>query len=116
MHIDFDSLRGIGLSQAILSRLGAAGIPPGQCLARVTETQRDRLTLHDGHEDHLARPTHRLHLTLQARDMPPTVGDWVLAGPDDDGEWWVHHVLEAETQVARRANDGRRQLLASNVD
>ncbi|MBK0391864.1 ribosome small subunit-dependent GTPase A [Ramlibacter algicola] len=116
MHIDFDSLRGIGLSQAIVSRLGAEGIPPGLRLARVTETQRDCLTLHDGHEDHLARPTHRLHAVLQARDAPPTVGDWVLAGPDDHGAWWVHERLDPVTQIARRANDGRRQQLASNVD
>ena len=108
-NIDFDSLRAIGLTQEIVTR--AAQLPgpeePAARLARITETQRDWFTLHDGRQERQARALHRLQ---------PIVGDWVVAHEDEHGELWIAHVIEPVTQIARRANDGRRQPLASNVD
>ena len=104
IDIDFQALRLIGLTHAITAQLHALDTPyPGTRLMRVTEVHRDAVVLHDGHAQRRARPV--LDATL-------TTGDWVLA----DAELWVRHRLEPVTEIARRANDGRRQALASNVD
>ena len=117
MHIDIDLLRGIGLSQATLAQLGQAlTTPDGTRLMRVVETQRDRHALHDGRDEHVARLLPAAHQALQAHEDQLTVGDWVLAGPDAHGDVWIGTRLDPVTQIARRANDGRRQPLASNVD
>jgi ribosome biogenesis GTPase len=58
----------------------------------------------------------RLLQGLNAQADALTVGDWVIAQPDTAGDWWVAERIEPVTQIARRANDGRRQPLASNVD
>jgi ribosome biogenesis GTPase len=57
-----------------------------------------------------------VHHALQARDDQLTIGDWVLAGNDAHGDAWIVARIDPVTQIARRANDGRRQPLASNVD
>lgn len=127
MQLDIDLLRGIGLSQATLAHLvqalasigqegSALATPDGTRLMRVVETQRDRHALHDGRDEHVARLLPAAHQALQAREDQLTVGDWVLAGPDAHGDIWIGTRLEPVTQIARRANDGRRQALASNVD
>lgn len=127
MQLDIDLLRGIGLSQATLAHLvqalasighegSALATPDGTRLMRVVETQRDRHALHDGRDEHVARLLPSAHQALQAREDQLTVGDWVLAGPDAHGDIWIGTRLEPVTQIARRANDGRRQALASNVD
>jgi len=117
MHIDIDLLRSIGLSQATLAQLGQSlTTPDGTRLMRVVETQRDRHALHDGRDEHVARLLPAAHHALQAREDQLTVGDWVLAGPDAHGDVWIGTRLDPVTQIARRANDGRRQPLASNVD
>ncbi len=76
--------------------------------ARIVEVHRDRL-------DALA-PDGIVRLTL-----PPAisagdcaVGDWVLAGPDNE----VDTVLDRQTELSRRAagTDARIQLIAANVD
>ena len=120
-NIDFDSLRAIGLTQAIVQKI--AQLPglqepgaPHQFPARITETQRDWFTLHNGRTQRPARALHRVLAQLQARASQLTVGDWVVAHEDAPGELWIAHAIEPVTQIARRANDGRRQPLASNVD
>jgi len=116
--IDFESLRAIGLTQEIVSRTAQLTGPqePGAFLARITETQRDWFTLHDGRTERPARALHRVVEQLQARASQLTVGDWVVARPDEHGDLWITQAIEPVTQIARRANDGRRQPLASNVD
>lgn len=127
IDIDVELLRGLGLTPAIASRaaqlprlldpdpgLGQAG--PGVFLARVVELQRDCVTLHDGRAECSARLLPRLAQQLQAEARPLTTGDWVGARADDFGQAWVVARVEPVTQIARRANDGRRQPLASNVD
>lgn len=117
IDIDFEALRAFGLTPTIASRAVQRIAPePGLRLARVTETQRDCVTLHDGRGEHQARVLQRLVQELNALDQPLTIGDWVAVHVDEHGQAWVVDRVEPVTQIARRANDGRRQPLASNVD
>lgn len=117
IDIHFEALQALGLTQAIAGR--SASLPtsvPGLRLARVIEAQRDCFTLHDGRAEHLARALPRLLQQLQATAEALTIGDWVGMQLDGQGQAWVVERIEPVTQIARRANDGRRQPLASNVD
>ena len=117
IDIDFENLRAIGLTQEIVNRIAQLPAPaPATRLARVVEAQRDWFTLHDGRDERPARALHRLVQELAARASPLTIGDWVTAQEDEHGELWLAQRVEPVTQIARRANDGRRQPLASNVD
>ena len=109
IDIDFASLRRIGLTQAIAAQLPTLGEQPaGTRLARVTEVHRDAALVHDG----------AIQLTVQTLPLPHAsaqqlaVGDWVLVGP----ALRITARLEPATHIARRASDGSRQSLASNVD
>src|SRR5205085_552911 len=72
--------------------------------------------LHDGRHERPARALPRVVQQLQGQASQLTVGDWVLAQSDEHGDLWIAAVAAPVTQIARRANDGRRQSLASNVD
>lgn len=119
--IDSDSLRAIGMTPQIVQQLRElpplAGEPH---VMRVTEMQREGLTLHDGQ---LERPARVLPALLRALDGDGdalAVGDWVLAEQLSPGEWWVHTRMPPLTQIARRLHDGRdkvsRAVIVSNVD
>jgi ribosome biogenesis GTPase len=115
----FERLARIGLTQRVVARLAAfqpSATPGGGSLLRVVETQRDWFTLHDGESPHEARLLRRLQQQLAAGETAVTVGDWVLAERGPPQELWIVEWLPPLTQIARRANDGRRQPLASNVD
>jgi ribosome biogenesis GTPase len=115
IEIDFENLRAIGLTQDAVNR--AAQLNEGEgLLARVTEAQRDWFTLHDGRRERPARALPRVVQQLQAQGEQLTIGDWVAMREDEHGELWIGARVDPVTQIARRANDGRRQLLASNVD
>ncbi|MDR7268669.1 ribosome biogenesis GTPase [Pelomonas saccharophila] len=115
MEFEFETLRALGLTQAVASRV--AQLPTSDLrLARVIEAQRDCYTLHDGRVEQPARALPRLVEQLQARAEPLTIGDWVGMQVDVHGQAWVVDRVDPVTQIARRANDGRRQPLASNVD
>ncbi|MBV8465058.1 MAG: ribosome small subunit-dependent GTPase A [Burkholderiales bacterium] len=118
IDIDFASLRQIGLNQHIAGQLAGIDGPDGSKLAlmRVTEVQRDWLQVHDGRESHQARTRPGLLARLADSEDQLAVGDWVCVQHNALGEHWVEEVLAAETQLVRRANDGRRQVLASNID
>jgi ribosome biogenesis GTPase len=118
INFNLEKLRRIGLTPSIVNQIGALPEPGADSpdLMRVVEAQRDWFTLHDGDAEQPARAARRLVQTLQARATSLTVGDWVLAGRDTAGDLWIAERLEPVTQIARRANDGRRQPLASNVD
>jgi len=117
IEINFETLSALGLTPAIASRAAQSAAPePGQRLARVTEAQRDCFTLDDGLTERQARVLPRLVQQLQATAQALTVGDWVAAHIDAHGQAWIVERIEPVTQIARRANDGRRQPLASNVD
>lgn len=117
IEFDFEALHAFGLTPAIASRAAQTIAPePELRLARVIEVQRDCFTLHDGRSELLARELPRLVQQLQATAQLLTIGDWVATHIDAHGEAWIVERVEPVTQIARRANDGRRQPLASNVD
>ncbi len=117
IDIHFETLQALGLSPLIASRaVQLAGPAAGMRLARVIESQRDCFTLHDGMAELQARVQPRLVQQLQATAEALTVGDWVCLHIDAHGQAWIVSQVEPVTQIARRANDGRRQALASNVD
>ena len=109
IDIDFASLRRIGLTQAIAAQLPTCGPQPtGTRLARVTEVHRDAALVHDGATQLAVRTLPPLHATPQQL----AVGDWVLVDP----ALRIAARLDPSTHIARRASDGSRQSLASNVD
>ena len=121
IEFNFEKLRAIGLTQYVVNQLGA--LPPLQLqhhsasrLMRVVETQRDTFGLHDGDAERHARALPRVLNALQTQETAITVGDWVVTEPDASGGLWITVRLDPVTQIARRANDGRRQPLASNVN
>ncbi len=117
IDIEFESLQALGLSPLIATRaaqLAARDLPIR--LARVTESQRDCFVLHDGRSELQARTLPALVQQLQITAQPLTIGDWVSVQVDAHGQAWIADRIEPVTQIARRANDGRRQPLASNVD
>lgn len=117
MEIEFETLRAFGLTQTVVSRaVQLADSEPGTHLARVIEAQRDCFTVHDGRAERLARLLPGLVQRLQARSQLLTIGDWVGVQVDAHGQAWVVDRVEPVNEIARRANDGRRQPLASNVD
>src|SRR5690348_330545 len=113
IEIDFEKLRPIGLTPYVVSRLASLDLHPSSRLARVIETQRDSCTLHDGQGELQARVLPRLAHALQTRADALSVGDWVVVRPDEHGGVWIEQRMTPITQIARRANDGRRQVLAS---
>jgi ribosome biogenesis GTPase / thiamine phosphate phosphatase len=114
----------------VCARLRAIGLParlqphlpdtPGRALMRITEVQRDALTLHDGEHEHAARARPALLTALALADDGLAVGDWVLAERNPWGEWWAVERLPPSTQLARRLHDGRdkvtRVVIVANVD
>jgi ribosome biogenesis GTPase len=100
IDIDFESLRNIGLTQAIASQLHT--FDQGT-LVRVTQVHRDAVVVHDGAREAPARASLNIGLA---------VGDWVVL----DSGAAVNARLDPFTHIARRTEDGRRQALASNVD
>ena len=114
---DFAQLRLIGLQQAIASAATQLDLSsPGAQLLRVSAVHRDSILVHDGTKEHPAQILPRLLHQQQAQDDVLTVGDWIAAEHDAHGALWITAHLSPVTQIARRGNDGRRQLLASNVD
>ena len=134
--LDFERLRGIGWSQALAPQLAElaelaeladfsdlsspSSQDGGPALRRVTQVQREGLTLHDGHAEHPARLLPALRAALAAQADAIACGDWVLASRNSCGEWWVQQRLTALNQLARRLHDGRdkvtRVVIVSNVD
>jgi ribosome biogenesis GTPase len=95
------------------------GLPPLRPW-RVTEVQRETLSLHDGQAEQPGRVLPALRHALQAQDDALAVGDWVLAAPDAHGGLWAHHRLPPRAQIARRTGEGggrsQRQVIVSHVD
>ncbi|MBL0089559.1 MAG: ribosome small subunit-dependent GTPase A [Ideonella sp.] len=137
LHFDFERLRSMGLTPALIQQaeLLAAGQSPVAAdvcatpadpataanagawpLLRLTEVHRDRVRLHDGAVEHAAQVLPRLMRALTEQDTALAVGDWVLAAPDAHGQWWVAHRVPPQTHLVRRDADGRRHPVASNVD
>jgi ribosome biogenesis GTPase len=82
---------------------------------RIASIQGEWITVHDGTAPRQARALPHLLAELAGADDMLAVGDWVAVDERGD-EAWIAHRAEPLTQIARRANDGRRQVLASNID
>jgi ribosome biogenesis GTPase len=82
----------------------------------VAEVQRDRVTLHDGEFECVARLLPALVQALALDDDMLAVGDRIVADRNALGEWWIGAREPPRTQLARRDTRGRRQVLAANVD
>ncbi|MEP7282191.1 MAG: ribosome small subunit-dependent GTPase A [Rubrivivax sp.] len=122
-------LQAIGLTPPMRARIESqvstapdddAGAP---FLRRVTEVQRDALTLHDGEHEQPARLLPALSRASAADGSgvdPVAVGDWVFAHCNRHREWWVQRRVPPLTLLARRLHDGRdkvtRTIIVSNVD
>ena len=114
---DFAQLRPIGLQQATASAAAQLDLPCSTAqLMRVSAVHRDSIVVHDGSQEHPAHILPRLLHDLQAQDTVLAVGDWVATEADAHGALWITAHLSPFTQIARRGNDGRRQVLANNVD
>jgi ribosome biogenesis GTPase / thiamine phosphate phosphatase len=114
-------LQAIGLTPHIVQQLStAAPLGADHQLLRVSEVQREGLTLHDGAHERAARLLPALRMRLQAEEDAVAVGDWVLAERNAHGQWWVARRLRPTTQIARRQHDGRdkvtRLVIVANVD
>lgn len=114
-------LRAIGLTPSIIQRLVAMPATMTEPhLFRVTEVQREGLTLHDGDRELTGRQLPGLITSLLEAQDAIAVGDWVLAESNPYGEWWVTDRVPPINQIARRLHDGRdkvtRVVLVSNVD
>lgn len=114
---DFAQLRYIGLQQAIAGAAAQLDLSTSAAqLMRVSAVHRDSIGVHDGVQERPAQILPHLLHDLRAQDHILTVGDWIAAEADAHGTLWITAYLSPVTQIARRGNDGRRQLLASNVD
>jgi ribosome biogenesis GTPase len=117
----FERLRAIGLAPAVVQQLAHMHSGCAEpALMRVTEVQREGLTLHDGGTERPARLLPALRAALSAAGDAIAVGDWVLAERNSFGEWWAHERVPPLNQLARRLHDGRdkvaRVVIVSNVD
>lgn len=115
--IDFQALRAIGLTQALVAQMFQLHTDPGDRLMRITEVQRDRLRLHDGHTEHTAQVWPTLRIALQMQSEPLVVGDWVAARADEAaGITWAVARVPPVNRIVRRDSSGQRQPLVGNVD
>ena len=114
---DFAQLRLIGLQQAIAGAATQLDVSsPAAQLMRVSAVHRDSILVHDGILEHPAQLLPCLLHELLTQNTMLTVGDWIAVEHDLHGTLWIRAHLSPVTQIARRGNDGRRQVLASNVD
>ena len=116
--IDFQALRRIGLSQALVAQMFNLQTGPADRLMRVTEVQRDRLRLHDGQTEHVAQVWPTLRIALQMQGEAIVVGDWVSARRDEalGDVCWAAARVPPVNHLVRRDSSGQRQILVSNVD
>lgn len=115
--LDFasDALRTLGLNNPAAARLAALDTRHTMHPMRIAAIHGEWIAVHDGTVEWQARALPRLLAELAGANDALAVGDWV-AVDDLHGEHWIAQRAEPLTQIARRANDGRRQVLASNID
>ncbi|RZU02923.1 ribosome small subunit-dependent GTPase A [Rivibacter subsaxonicus] len=121
-----DALRAIGWQPALAAALEALvedgdhqSLADSGQLLRVSAVFRDSLRLHDGEAELDARLHPRLARQLAEAGTEIATGDWVLASADEHdaaGPLWVELRVPPLTHLVRRDAEGRRHVLASNVD
>ena len=125
IEIDFERLRTLGLSPALVQRAftTCATADPAAALGlrlfRLIEVHRETVRLHDGVSECSARVMPRLARRLADAGTALAVGDWVLAAAnaaDPQGAAWLHERVPPLSHIARRDGDGQRHPVVSNVD
>lgn len=120
INFDFASLRLIGLNPAIANQLHALAShftnDTTVQVARITEIHRDSLILHNGNINLQARASPRLLHELAAEELSLAVGDWGLFSGTANSAYHFIARMPALNHLARRNNEGRLQVLASNID
>ncbi|HEX2010358.1 MAG TPA: GTPase RsgA, partial [Roseateles sp.] len=113
--LDIEALRALGLNLSMLSHVAGLEAGPATRLWRVTEVQRDRLSLQSPTGACRARLLPALQQQLFADGEQLAVGDWVLADTQAD-QTWVQQRVPPLNMLSRRDPEGHRQALVSNVD
>lgn len=116
LSISFETLHRIGFSNAFSLQLAELPANPDTHLMRIIEVHKDRLTLHNGEHPCSARVLPRLITAMAEGDIQLAVGDWVITENNVLNEWWITTRLSPANHLSRRAFDGRRQSVASNLD
>lgn len=116
LSIQFETLHQIGFTNALFSQLAEIPESPNAHLMRIIEVHKDRLTLHNGEHPCSARVLARVITALEQDGYHLAVGDWVIAENNALNEWWITSRLSPANHLSRRAFDGRRQSVASNID
>jgi len=112
IEFNFEVLRRIGFKQLTASQLHTLEpAADGARLMRLTEVQRSWFTVHDGEAEYKARALPRL-----LADCTLAVGDWIVLENHGENELWISQRLSPTNHIARRAADGHRQSIASNID
>ena len=112
IEFNFEVLRRIGFKQLLASQLHTLEpAAEGVRLMRLTEVQRSWFTVHDGEAEYKARALPRL-----LADCTFAVGDWIVLETHGENELWISQRLSPVNHIARRAADGHRQSIASNID
>lgn len=111
-------LRPIGFTPAVAQAMGLLDASRNEAAAsmRLIEVHRETVLVTDGEHKHLARPLPALLRALADAGDSLTVGDWLLAQPDQHGTLWVHQRMAPLTEIVRRSSSGARQPLVTNVD
>lgn len=116
LSIQFETLCRIGFTNAFSTQL--AGLPdkPDAHLMRIIEVHKDWFTVHNGERSCSARALPRLITAMAEQELHLAVGDWIVAENNALNEWWITSRLSPTNHLSRRAFDGRRQSVASNID
>jgi ribosome biogenesis GTPase / thiamine phosphate phosphatase len=116
LSIQFETLRRIGFTNAFFAQLADIPDTPTTHLMRIIEVHKGWLTLHNGQSPCSARVLARVITALEAEGIQLAVGDWVIVEHTALNEWWITSRLSPANHLSRRAFDGRRQSVASNID
>lgn len=116
LSIQFETLRRIGFTNAFSTQLADLPDTPGAQLMRIIEVHKDWLTVHNGEHPCSARALPRVIAAMAEQALHLAVGDWIVAENNTLNEWWITARLSPANHLSRRAFDGRRLSVASNID
>lgn len=110
IEIDFESLGSIGLTPYIAQQLLQLETAAADVFsARIVEIHGEWMLAHSGQSEHRVR-------ALPALGFGLAVGDWVIVESRPNNEYWISQCMEPVTQISRRTQEGKRQVLVTNVD
>ncbi|WP_331353446.1 ribosome small subunit-dependent GTPase A [Cellvibrio sp. UBA7671] len=110
IEIDFESLGSIGLTPYIAQQLLQLETATADVFsARIVEIHGEWMLAHSGQSEYRVR-------ALPALGFGLAVGDWVIVESRPNNEYWISQCMEPVTQISRRTQEGKRQVLVTNVD